>query len=185
MVEQGRFCFINRKRLSHASVGTVACAWPGCTHTHASPAPCLRSTAHFPPTALRPRWHCDVILTVMLSPAESRCSPPSGCGVRSTSTTSSCPLPSTAPGPRGTRTSTTAPGKQCGFERAGCRRRNSHRRCLHAAGTAFQPLPESEIYINIINIYKNQKKKNNLVCAGAPVCGSIPQDLSFLCKTLV
>jgi hypothetical protein len=32
--------------------------------------------------------------------------------VRSTSTTSSSPLPSTAPGPRGTRTSTTAPGKQ-------------------------------------------------------------------------
>jgi hypothetical protein len=41
-----------------------------------------------------------------------KCSPPSGCGVRSTSTTSSCPLPSTAPGPRGTLTSTTAPGKR-------------------------------------------------------------------------
>jgi hypothetical protein len=41
----------------------------------------------------------------------SKCSPPSGCGVRSTSTTSSCPLPSTAPGPRGTPTLTTAPGK--------------------------------------------------------------------------
>ena len=39
-----------------------------------------------------------------------RCSPPFGCGVRSTSTTSSSPLPSTAPGPRGTRTSTTARG---------------------------------------------------------------------------
>ena len=42
----------------------------------------------------------------------SKCSLPSGCGVRNTSTTSSCPLPSTAPGPRGTRTSTTARGKQ-------------------------------------------------------------------------
>jgi len=54
--------------------------------------------------------------TAYLTPARllmrrSKCSPPSGCGVRSTSTTSSCRLPSTAPGPRGTLTSTTAPGK--------------------------------------------------------------------------
>jgi hypothetical protein len=42
---------------------------------------------------------------------QSKCSPFFGCGVRSTSTTSSCPLPSTAPGPRGTPTLTTAPGK--------------------------------------------------------------------------
>ena len=41
-----------------------------------------------------------------------KCSLPFGCGVRSTSTTSSCPLPSTAPGPRGTPTSTTARGKR-------------------------------------------------------------------------
>ena len=47
-------------------------------------------------------------------PVAERCSPPSGCGVRSTSTTSSCRSPSTAPGPRGTRTSTTARGKQLG-----------------------------------------------------------------------
>ena len=46
-----------------------------------------------------------------------KCSPPSGCGVRSTSTTSSCPLPSTAPGPRGTLTSTTARGKRLVFVR--------------------------------------------------------------------
>jgi len=46
----------------------------------------------------------------------SICSLPSGCGVRNTSTTSSCPLPSTAPGPRGTRTSTTGRGKQLAFE---------------------------------------------------------------------
>ena len=51
------------------------------------------------------------LLTVDVPVAE-RCSPPSGCGVRSTSTTSSCRSPSTAPGPRGTRTSTTARGKQ-------------------------------------------------------------------------
>lgn len=44
--------------------------------------------------------------------AESKCSPSFGCGVRSTSTTSSSPLPSTAPGPRGTLTSTTARGKR-------------------------------------------------------------------------
>lgn len=49
---------------------------------------------------------------VRLAFAQSRCSPPFGCGVRSTSTTSSSPLPSTAPGPRGTPTSTTARGKQ-------------------------------------------------------------------------
>jgi hypothetical protein len=45
-------------------------------------------------------------------PCSQKCSPFFGCGVRSTSTTSSCPLPSTAPGPRGTPTSTTAPGKR-------------------------------------------------------------------------
>merc|ERR1711865_1002018 len=50
-------------------------------------------------------------LTSALLYADSQCSLPFGCGVRSTSTTSSCPLPSTAPGPRGTRTSTTARGK--------------------------------------------------------------------------
>eukprot|EP00961_Rhodomonas_salina_P238279 3220695-Rhodomonas_salina.1 len=46
---------------------------------------------------------------------QKRCSrlPPSfGCGARSTSTTSSSRSPSTAPGRRGTRTSTTARGKQ-------------------------------------------------------------------------
>jgi len=48
--------------------------------------------------------------------SRSICSLPSGCGVRNTSTTSSCPLPSTAPGPRGTRTSTTGRGKQLAFE---------------------------------------------------------------------
>ena len=42
---------------------------------------------------------------------QKQCSPPSGCGVRSTSTTSSSRSPSTAPGPRGTPTLTTAPGK--------------------------------------------------------------------------
>ena len=41
----------------------------------------------------------------------SKCSSPFGFGVRSTSTTSSCRLPSTAPGRRGTLTSTTARGK--------------------------------------------------------------------------
>ena len=40
-----------------------------------------------------------------------KCSLPSGCGVRSTSTTSSCRLHSTAPGLRGTRTLTTGRGK--------------------------------------------------------------------------
>jgi len=39
-----------------------------------------------------------------------KCLPPFGCGVRSTSTMSSCLLHSTAPGPRGTRTSTTGHG---------------------------------------------------------------------------
>ena len=48
---------------------------------------------------------------------QKKCSPPSGCGVRSTSTTSSSPLPSTAPGPRGTLTSTTARGKRLVFVR--------------------------------------------------------------------
>jgi hypothetical protein len=48
-----------------------------------------------------------------------KCSSPFGCGVRSTSTTSSCPLPSTAPGPRGTPTSTTAPGNHQALCRMG------------------------------------------------------------------
>ena len=52
------------------------------------------------------------ILTSFFALCRERCSPPSGCGVRSTSTTSSCRSPSTAPGPRGTRTSTTARGKR-------------------------------------------------------------------------
>ena len=51
------------------------------------------------------------ILTPFFALCRERCSPPSGCGVRSTSTTSSCRSPSTAPGPRGTRTLTTARGK--------------------------------------------------------------------------
>merc|ERR1712166_805269 len=50
-----------------------------------------------------------------------KCSLPSGCGVRNTSTTSSCPLPSTARGPRGTRTSTTARGKRRELELLGRR----------------------------------------------------------------
>ena len=45
--------------------------------------------------------------------SEQQCSLLSGCGVRNTSTTSSCRLPSTAPGPHGTLTLTIALGKQC------------------------------------------------------------------------
>ena len=52
------------------------------------------------------------LTSVRLCGVQTRCSRLFGCGVRSTSTTSSCPLPSTAPGPRGTRTSTTARGKR-------------------------------------------------------------------------
>ena len=94
----------------------------------ALPAPCS-TPAHRPPLlrvsrgAPRPRFSgraptCSHSVDVsqhiadLCCPSSGKCSPPSGCGVRSTSTTSSCPLPSTAPGPRGTPTSTTAPGKQ-------------------------------------------------------------------------
>merc|ERR1719453_2536767 len=60
-------------------------------------------------------WHSLVQVLGLLTQQPvfaCRCSPPFGCGVRSTSTTSSSPLPSTAPGPRGTPTLTTAPGKR-------------------------------------------------------------------------
>ena len=68
------------------------------------------------------------ILTSYFALCRERCSPPSGCGVRSTSTTSSCRSPSTAPGPRGTRTLTTARGKlSIGVAARG---RKHHRRSL-------------------------------------------------------
>ena len=51
------------------------------------------------------------LTSVRLCGVQTRCSRLFGCGVRSTSTTSSCRSPSTAPGPRGTRTLTTARGK--------------------------------------------------------------------------
>ena len=66
----------------------------------------------------RPALSRSMLLTVCFRCAV-KCSSPFGCGVRSTSTTSSCPLPSTAPGPRGTPTSTTAPGNHQALCRMG------------------------------------------------------------------
>merc|ERR1712216_365495 len=83
-----------------------------------------------------------------------RCSPPSGCGVRSTSTTSSCRSPSTAPGRRGTRTLTTARGKLP-------RPMMFDIRCAFCAFISSHLLPRNEYKHFTCKKKKKKKKKKN------------------------
>jgi len=124
---------------------------------------------------LKPERHQQLMdKSDSVSPATfcRQCSPPSGCGVRSTSTTSSCRSPSTAPGLRGTLTSTTARGKRL------LRRANGSIGRWSASPSISQRCTSQPSGCGRQRkATKKNKKKPTRVSAGAAMRGSIPQDL--------